>query len=74
MDYKKVEGHPGLIRDLDSNAVINNDKTAYQNYVALRDQKLTIKLNIIHLRKWKNFVEKPLQILFPGFLKLFMIE
>jgi len=40
MDYKKVEGHPGLIRDLDSNAVINNDKTAYQNYVALRDQKL----------------------------------
>ena len=40
MDYKKVEGHPGLIRDLDSTAVINNDKTAYQNYLQMREQKL----------------------------------
>lgn len=43
MDYKKVEGHPGLVRDLESNAVINNDKTAYQNYIQLRDQKLKEK-------------------------------
>ena len=43
MDYKKVEGHPGLIRDLESNAVINKDKSAYQNYIQLRDQKLKEK-------------------------------
>ena len=40
MNYKRVEGHSELIRDLESNAVINTDKTAYQNYVILRDQKL----------------------------------
>lgn len=43
MDYKKVEGHPGLIRDLESNAVINNDKSAYQNYIQMREQKLKEK-------------------------------
>ena len=43
MDQKKVEGQPGLVRDLESNAVIHNDKTAYQNYIQLRDQKLKEK-------------------------------
>ena len=43
MEYKKVEGHPGLIRDLETNAVINNDKSAYQNYIQLREQKLKEK-------------------------------
>lgn len=40
MEHRKVEGHPGLIRDLETNAVINNDKSAYQNYILVRDQKL----------------------------------
>lgn len=43
MEYKKVEGHSDFIRDLETNAVINNNKTAYQNYVNLRDQKLKEK-------------------------------
>ena len=49
MEYKKVEGHPGLIRDLESNAVINNDKSAYQDYIQMREQKLKEKerLNIL---------------------------
>ena len=40
MEHRKVEGHPGLIRDLETNAVINNDKSAYQNYILVGDQKL----------------------------------
>ena len=40
MEHRTVEGHPGLIRDLETNAVINNDKSAYQNYILVRDQKL----------------------------------
>ena len=40
MEHRKVEGHGGLIRDLETNAVINNDKSAYQNYILVRDQKL----------------------------------
>ena len=43
MEYKKVEGHSDFVRDLETNAVINNNKTAYQNYVNLRDQKLKEK-------------------------------
>jgi len=43
MEYKKVEGHSDFVRDLETNAVINNNKTAYQDYVNLRDQKLKEK-------------------------------
>ena len=43
MEYKKVEGHSDLIRDLESNAVINTDKTAYKNYILLKNQKLKEK-------------------------------
>ena len=49
MEYKKVEGHPGLIRDLESNAVINNDKSAYQNYIQMREQKLKEKERLDNL-------------------------
>jgi len=38
--YKKVEGHSDLVRDMESGAVINNDTTAYQNYLAMKDQKI----------------------------------
>lgn len=43
MEYQKVEGHPGLIRDLESTAIINSDTNAYQNYIAMRNQKLKEK-------------------------------
>lgn len=29
----KVEGHPGLIRDNGSKAIISEDRSAYQNYI-----------------------------------------
>jgi hypothetical protein len=38
--YKKVEGHSDLVRDMESGAVINNDTTAYQNYLAMKNQKI----------------------------------
>ena len=47
--YKKVEGHSGLLRDMESGAVINNDATAYQNYIAMREQKLREKERIDNL-------------------------
>ena len=40
MDFKKVEGHDGLVRDMSSGAIVNRDTTGYQNYIALRNQKL----------------------------------
>ena len=33
---KKVEGHDNLYRDEESNAIINTDKAAYENYINVR--------------------------------------
>ena len=49
MDYKKVEGHSDLIRDLETNAVINTNKTAYQDYLKLREEKLKEKQRLDNL-------------------------
>ena len=61
MEYKKVEGHPGLIRDLESNAVINNDKSAYQNYIQLREQKLREKERLDKLENEMGEIKSLLQ-------------
>ena len=61
MDYRKVEGHPGLIRDLESNAVINKDKSAYQNYIQLRDQKLKEKERLDKLENEVGEIKSLLQ-------------
>ena len=47
--YKKVEGHSDLIRDMDSGAIINNDTTAYQNYINLRNEKIKEKEKVERL-------------------------
>jgi len=61
MDYKKVEGHSDLVRDLSSGAVINNDKTAYQNYVSLREQKLREKERLDKLENEVGEIKSLLQ-------------
>jgi len=61
MDYKKVEGHPGLIRDLESNAVINNDTAAYQNYIQIREQKLKEKERLDKLENEVGEIKSLLQ-------------
>ena len=33
---KKVEGHDNLYRDEESNAIINTDRSAYDNYINVR--------------------------------------
>lgn len=61
MDYKKVEGHPGLVRDLETNAIINNDKSAYQNYIQLREQKLKEKERLDKLENEVGEIKSLLQ-------------
>ena len=61
MEYKKVEGHPGLIRDLETNAVINNDTSAYQNYIQLREQKLKEKQRLDKLETEVGEIKSLLQ-------------
>ena len=35
----KVKGHSNLIRDENSNAILNTDSTEYNNYLSLRSKK-----------------------------------
>ena len=35
----KVEGHNNLIRDQNSNAILNTDSSEYNNYISLRTKK-----------------------------------
>lgn len=37
--YVKVEGHPNLVRDLKSNAIINTDKISLDNYTIAKRKK-----------------------------------
>jgi len=36
-DYIPVEGYTGLYRDPNSTAIVNRDKSAYENYIARRE-------------------------------------
>jgi hypothetical protein len=39
MKYLKVEGHPSLLRDPNTNSIINNNMSEYQEYVLRRETK-----------------------------------
>ena len=37
--YAKVEGHPNLLRDLSTNAIINTDSFSSEQYIKTRERK-----------------------------------
>jgi hypothetical protein len=39
MTYIKVEGHDNLVRDKTTNAIINTNKSDYQTYLKLKQEK-----------------------------------
>lgn len=41
MKQSKIEGHPDLIRDMNTNAILNTNKSGYEEYltIALAKQK-----------------------------------
>lgn len=47
--YARVEGHPNLVRDVKTNAIINTDQTALDNYVMqkLKKEEEFSRLNAI---------------------------
>lgn len=38
--YAKVEGHTNIIRDLKTNAIINTDTQAMQNYISSKNKRI----------------------------------
>jgi len=39
MKYLKVEGHPSFLRDPNTNSIINNNMSEYQEYLLRRETK-----------------------------------
>ena len=39
MNYSNVEGHTDLIRDNSTGAILNNDKSEYDNYIRMRAKR-----------------------------------
>jgi hypothetical protein len=52
--YAKVEGHPNLLRDLDTNAIINTDSISSSSYTSSRNR---IKEEKESIQKLKTDVE-----------------
>jgi len=46
MDYIKVDGYDNLVRDCNTNAIINTNKSDYEQYVKLKNQKIKSDLKI----------------------------
>ena len=39
MEYLKVEGHSHLLRDKNTNFIVNNNMSEYQEYIARKNAK-----------------------------------
>ena len=40
MDYLKVEGYSSLLRDPETNSIVNNNMTEYNEYISKRNSKI----------------------------------
>lgn len=47
--YAKVEGHPNLLRDLSTNAIVNTDSISSGHYTMLKNRKISEKNRIDNL-------------------------
>lgn len=46
-----VEGHKNLFRDENSGAIVNNDTTAYNNYIKMKNERQKQKNEIAELKQ-----------------------
>lgn len=51
MTYLKVKDNDHLLRDLNSNGIVNTDETEYKNYVNSYMRKLSSKAKLEELQK-----------------------
>jgi hypothetical protein len=47
MGWLKVKGNDGLVRDTETNAIINTNTNEYQNYMANRERILANQIQIV---------------------------
>jgi hypothetical protein len=51
MKYAKVEGYPNLLRNLDTNAIINTDEMASNNYDLIKKRREEENLKISNIEE-----------------------
>lgn len=61
MDYLKVEGHPNLVRDEKTNAILNTDMNEYENYMKIKRLKDLERERMEHLENDMNNIKDDLQ-------------
>tara|TARA_A100001035_G_scaffold58812_1_gene43788 strand:- start:11206 stop:11412 length:207 start_codon:yes stop_codon:yes gene_type:complete len=47
----KVKDHAGLVRDSESNAILNNSDKAYDEYIRMKNKALTDRQEITNLKE-----------------------
>jgi wobble nucleotide-excising tRNase len=50
MSYIKVEGHSNLVRDSDTNAIINTNISEYEKYLILKEKKESSNKQITNMQ------------------------
>ena len=58
MDFLKVKGHDGLVRDVSTGAIVNTDKTEYERYMETRrraeERERTLSQHSVEINNIKN--------------------
>lgn len=54
MDEVKIEGHSNLSKDLDSGAIVNKDKVAYQRYLQSKKNMKEMQDTVSDINKMKE--------------------
>ena len=58
--YIKVEAQDSLVRDISSNAIINNNKSEYENFLRISEQKYKEKKEFEKLKTDVNSMKNDL--------------
>ncbi len=58
--YIKVEAQDSLVRDVSSNAIVNNNKSEYENFLRMSEQKYKEKKEFEKLKTDVNSIKNDL--------------
>ena len=58
--YIKVEAQDSLVRDISSNAIVNNNKSEYENFLRISEQKYKEKKEFEKLKTDVNSIKNDL--------------
>lgn len=61
MEYYKVEGHPNLIRDEKTKAILNTNMNDYENYMKIKKIKQSENNRITNLENDVNTIKDNLE-------------